>query len=43
MIAVNGQTFIRTDSGIPGAGNDIMTAVTGKTVYVDVACIPGRI
>ena len=31
------QTFTRTDSGVPGAGNDIMTTVTGKTVYVDVA------
>jgi hypothetical protein len=38
VIAVRpGQTFIRTDSGVPGAGNDIMTTVTGKTVYVDVA------
>ena len=31
-----GQTYSRTDSGVPGAGNDIVTTVTGKTVYVDV-------
>ena len=38
VIAVRpGQTFTRTDSGVPGAGNDIATTVTGKTVYVDVA------
>ena len=33
-----GQTFSRTDSGAPGAGNDIVTTVTNRTVYVDVAC-----
>ena len=33
-----GQTFSRTDSGAPGAGNDIVTTVTDKTVYVDVTC-----
>ena len=33
-----GQTFSRTDSGAPGADNDIVTTVTNKTVYVDVAC-----
>lgn len=33
-----GQTFSRTDSGAPGAGADIVTTVTSKTVYVDVAC-----
>jgi hypothetical protein len=33
-----GQTFSRTDSGVPGAGNDIVTTVTDKTVYVDVRC-----
>jgi hypothetical protein len=33
-----GQTFSRTDSGFPGAGDDIMTTVTNKTVYVDVKC-----
>jgi hypothetical protein len=31
-----GQTFSRTDSGAPGAGNDVVTTVTGRTVYVDV-------
>jgi hypothetical protein len=31
-----GQTYSRTDSGTPGAGNDLVTTVTGKTVYVDV-------
>jgi hypothetical protein len=33
-----GQTFERMDSGAPGAMNDIVTTVTAKTVYVDVAC-----
>jgi len=33
-----GQTFSRTDSGVPGAGNDIVTTVTTQTVYVDVTC-----
>ena len=33
-----GQTFSRTDSGVPGADDDIVTTVTNKTVYVDVAC-----
>ena len=33
-----GQTFSRTDSGFPGAGNDIVTSITDKTVYVDVNC-----
>lgn len=33
-----GQTFSRTDSGVPGAGNDVVTTVTNKTVYVDVKC-----
>lgn len=33
-----GQTFARTDSGAPGAGSSIVTTVTDKTVYVDVAC-----
>jgi hypothetical protein len=33
-----GQTFARTDSGAPGAGSSIVTTVTSKTVYVDVAC-----
>jgi hypothetical protein len=33
-----GQTFTRMDSGAPGAMDDIVTTVTSKTVYVDVAC-----
>jgi hypothetical protein len=33
-----GQTFSRTDSGAPGAGDDLVTTVTSKTVYVDVTC-----
>ena len=37
VVAVRpGQTYSRTDSGAPGAGNDIVTTVTGRTVYVDV-------
>lgn len=33
-----GQTYLRNDSGAPGAQDDIVTTVTDKTVYVDVAC-----
>ena len=33
-----GQTFSRTDSGVPGAQDDLVTTVTNKTVYVDVSC-----
>ena len=33
-----GQTYSRTDSGAPGAQDDLITTVTGKTAYVDVAC-----
>src|SRR3954454_11771883 len=33
-----GRTFSRTDSGVPGADDDLVTTVTNKTVYVDVAC-----
>ena len=33
-----GQTFSRTDSGAPGANNDLVTTVMAKTVFVDVAC-----
>jgi hypothetical protein len=33
-----GQTFSRTDSGVPGAAGDLVTTVTNKTVYVDVSC-----
>jgi hypothetical protein len=33
-----GQTYSRTDSGAPGAQDDLITTVTGKTAYVDLAC-----
>lgn len=33
-----GQTYSRTDSGVPGAGSSLVTTVTGMTVYVDVKC-----
>jgi hypothetical protein len=33
-----GQTYTRSDSGTPGAQDDIHTTVTGKTVFVDIAC-----
>jgi hypothetical protein len=33
-----GQTFTRVDSGAPGAGSNIVTTVTARTVYVDVDC-----
>ena len=35
-----GQTFSRADtgSGQPGSAFDIVTTVTGKTVYVDIVC-----
>ena len=37
VVAVRpGQTYTRTDTGHPGAGNDIFTTVMDKTVYVDV-------
>jgi len=37
VVAVRpGQTYSRSDSGAPGAGNDLITTVTGKTVYIDV-------
>jgi hypothetical protein len=37
VVAVRpGQTYSRTDSGLPGAGNDIATTVTDKTVFIDV-------
>ena len=32
------KPYSRTDSGVPGSHNDVVTAVTNKTVYVDVAC-----
>lgn len=31
-----GQTLSRTDSGAPGADNELVTTITNKTVYVDV-------
>jgi hypothetical protein len=33
-----GQTYSRTDSGAPGAQDDLVTTVTAMTVYVDVNC-----
>lgn len=33
-----GHTYTRTDSGVPGAGDDLVTTVVGKTVYVDITC-----
>ena len=37
VVAVRpGQTYSRTDSGVPGADDDVVTTVIGKTVYVDV-------
>ncbi|MGH3674879.1 MAG: hypothetical protein ACRDU5_03910 [Mycobacterium sp.] len=37
VVAVRpGQTYSRTDSGVPGAGNDVVTTVVSRTVYVDV-------
>ena len=39
VVAVRpGQTYSRTDSGTPGAQDDIRTTVTGKTVFVDIVC-----
>jgi hypothetical protein len=37
VVAVRpGQTYSRTDSRAPGAGTDLITTITDKTVYVDV-------
>lgn len=33
-----GQTYSRSDSGTPGAQDRIHTTVTGRTVFVDLAC-----
>jgi hypothetical protein len=33
-----GQTFYRTDTGAPGAGNDPVKTVVTKTVFVNVVC-----
>jgi len=39
VVAVRpGQTYSRTDSGVPGAGNDLITTVQSKTVYLDAQC-----
>jgi len=37
VVAVRpGQAYTRTDTGLPGAGDDIVTTITNKTVYLDV-------
>ena len=37
VVAVRpGQTYSRTDTGVPGAGSTIYTTIIDKTVYVDV-------
>ena len=33
-----GQLFSRSDSGAPGARDDIVTTLISKTVYLDMAC-----
>lgn len=33
-----GQTYSRTDSGGPGARNNVITTVQAKTVYLDANC-----
>lgn len=33
-----GQRYIRTDSGVPGAGSDFTFTELSKTVYVDLKC-----
>jgi hypothetical protein len=33
-----GHEYTRTDSGAPGAGDDLVTTLIGKTVYVDLMC-----
>ena len=33
-----GQTYSRSDTGTPGAQDNIHTTVTGKTVFVDIRC-----
>lgn len=33
-----GHTYSRTDSGAPGAGNDIVTTVIDMTAHVDLTC-----
>jgi hypothetical protein len=37
VVAVRpGQTYSRTDSGVPGADDRLVTSVTNKTIYVDI-------
>lgn len=37
VVAVrSGQSYSRTDSGVREPENDLITTVTGKTVYIDV-------
>lgn len=33
-----GRTFLRTDSGVPGADDDLRVTELSRTVYVDVKC-----
>jgi hypothetical protein len=33
-----GQTYSRSDSGVPGAMMDYTTTLVGQTVYVQIAC-----
>jgi hypothetical protein len=33
-----GQAYSRTDSGAPGAHNNVITTVQAKTVYLDANC-----
>jgi hypothetical protein len=33
-----GHTYTRRDHGVPGAGDDIVTTVISRTVYVDTTC-----
>lgn len=33
-----GHTYSRTDSGAPGAGDDLVTTLLSKTAYVLLAC-----
>jgi hypothetical protein len=34
----HGQTYMKTDSGVPGAGNDVITQILSMTAYVDLSC-----
>lgn len=34
----HGQTYSKADSGVPGAGNDVITQVLSMTAYVDLSC-----